>query len=221
MKQRLVFFSGMGADQRAFQYLQLDGTTCVYLNWIEPLEDEPLRKYALRLVNEVTILPTDVLIGLSMGGLVAQEVAAVFPVKAVILISSLRSGEILQPLFNSAQKLKLLKLVQKDILKKTIVNSAKIFLSKNDHRIQVIVDMLDQFSGSYYKWAMDAVLNWQGANTDCPVYHIHGSKDELFPIALVKHAEIIEGGSHLMVVTRPEEISTCILKFLAIQSEQG
>jgi pimeloyl-ACP methyl ester carboxylesterase len=71
---------------------------------------------------------TDVLIGLSMGGMVAQEVAAAYPVSKVILVSSLRSGETLQPLFTAAQKLKLMKLVQKDLLKSTIVKGAKIFL---------------------------------------------------------------------------------------------
>ncbi len=214
MAQRIIFFSGMGGDERAFQYLQLGDVERKYINWIEPLEEETLHDYALRLVAHEQIKPTDVIMGLSMGGMVAQEIAAAYPVSKVILISSLRSGETLQPLFTAAQKLKLLKLVQTDLLKATIVKGAKIFLPLNDKRLQVIVDMLDEFSGHYYKWAMNAVLNWQGANAQCPVYHVHGSKDELFPIAQVKDAEIIEGGSHLMIVTRPGEVSKVLRKFL-------
>jgi pimeloyl-ACP methyl ester carboxylesterase len=204
----------MGGDERAFQYLQLGDVERLYINWIEPQDDETLRDYALRLVAEVDIRPDDVIAGLSMGGMVAQEVAATYPVSKVILISSLRSGETLQPLFTAAQKLKLMKLVQKDLLKSTIVKGAKLFLPLNDKRLQVIIDMLDEFSGHYYKWAMNAVLLWQGANAQCPVYHVHGSKDELFPLAQVKEAEIIEGGSHLMIVTRPKEVSKVIREFL-------
>jgi pimeloyl-ACP methyl ester carboxylesterase len=107
-----------------------------------------------------------------------------------------------------------MKLVQKDLLKSTIVKGAKIFLPLNDKRLKVIVDMLDCFSGHYYKWAMNAVLQWQGADAQCPVYHVHGSKDELFPIAQVKDAEVIKGGSHLMIVTRPKEVSQVLQKFL-------
>lgn len=215
MAQRIIFFSGMGGDERAFQYLQLGDVKREYVNWIEPLHEESLRDYALRLIQPVNINANDMLIGLSMGGMVAQEIAAAYPVKKVILISSLRSGETLQPLFTAAQKLKLLNLVQKDLLKSTIVKGAKIFLPLNDKRLQVIVDMLDKFSGHYYKWAMNAVLNWQGANVNCPVFHVHGSKDELFPLAQVKHAEIVEGGSHLMVITKPAEVSRIIKDFIA------
>lgn len=214
MAQRIVFFSGMGGDERAFQYLQLGDVERLFVNWVEPLDEETLHDYALRLVADVDIKPDDVLLGLSMGGMVAQEVAAAYQVSKVILVSSLRSGETLQPLFTAAQKLKLLKLVQKDLLKTTIVKGGKIFLPKNDKRLQVIIDMLDEFSGHYYKWAMDAVLNWQGANANCPVYHVHGSKDELFPVGQVKNAEIIEGGSHLMIVTRPDEVSKVLGKYL-------
>jgi pimeloyl-ACP methyl ester carboxylesterase len=214
MAQRTIFFSGMGGDERAFQYLQLGDVERMYINWIEPHDEETLHDYALRLVADVDIKPDDVLIGLSMGGMVAQEVAAAYPVSKVILVSSLRSGETLQPLFTAAQKLKLMKLVQKDLLKSTIVKGAKIFLPLNDKRLKVIVDMLDCFSGHYYKWAMNAVLQWQGADAQCPVYHVHGSKDELFPIAQVKDAEVIKGGSHLMIVTRPKEVSQVLQKFL-------
>ena len=216
MVQRIIFFSGMGADERAFQFLKLGDVERLYLNWIEPLDEENLRDYSLRLVKDVTFRPTDVIIGMSMGGLVAQEVAAAHQVSKVILVSSLRSGETLQPLFTAAQKLKLLKLVQKDLLKATIVKGARIFLPVNDKRIKLIVEMIDKFSGHYYKWAMNAVLNWQGANAKCPVYHVHGSKDEIFPLAQVQHAEIIEGGNHLMIVTKPAEVSRFIMKFLAL-----
>lgn len=214
MAQRIIFFSGMGADQRAFQFLELGDVEREYVTWIEPEDDETLRDYSARLVKDMEFYEDDVIIGLSMGGMVAQEVAAMHQVRKVILISSLRSGETLQPLFTAAQKLKLMRLVQKDLLKSTIVKGARIFLPLNDKRLQVIVDMLDRFSGHYYKWAMNAVLHWQGADVNCPVYHVHGSKDEMFPLAQVKDAEIIEKGTHLMIVTKPREVSNQVKVFL-------
>ncbi len=214
MKQRVLFFSGMGADHRAFQFLRLENIEAVYINWIEPKTDEPLATYAQRLIHKVEIKPTDVLIGLSLGGLIAQEIAATHQVKKVILISSLRSGETMQPLFTAAQKLHILKLVHADLLKTTLVNGAKIVFRSNDERVKIMVEMLDQYSGQYYKWAMMQVLNWQGANAKCPVLHVHGDKDELFPIEQVKEAEIIANGTHLMVSLKAAEVSKKLQAFL-------
>jgi len=214
----LLFFSGMGADHRAFQYLKLDGFEKVYFDWIDPLPKELLKDYALRLVKDNPPQKDDVLIGLSMGGFVAQEIAAEFEVQMVILISSLRSGETLQPLFTAAEKLNLLTLVNENLLQKTIVAGAKLVLPIKKARIKLIAEMLDQFGGNYYKWAMNEVLHWNGANAKCAVHHIHGDKDELFPIKNVKNATIIKDGNHLMITTKAEEVSVELLKFLPARS---
>lgn len=213
--QRIYFFSGMGADHQAFAYLQLPNTTPVYCDWIEPLENENLKDYAMRLVADKPPEPDDILIGLSMGGFIAQEVAAVYDVKMVILLSSLRSGESLRPLFTAAEKLNLSHFLIPDLLKKTIVAGAKLVLPLRKERIKLIFDMLDKYDGAYYKWAINQVLLWQGVFVKCPVRHIHGDKDEIFPIARVKDAVIVPGGTHLMVVTKPKEISEIMRSFIA------
>jgi pimeloyl-ACP methyl ester carboxylesterase len=214
MAQRIIFFSGMGGDERAFQYLDLGDIQAVNIAWQDPQPNEVFHDYVLRMLGDVAIRPTDILLGLSMGGLAVQEVASVYPVKSVILISSLRSGETLQPLFTAAQNLHLLNLVQKDLLRTTIVAGAKLLKPMLQERKKVILDMLDQFSGAYYKWAMNAVLNWQGANVACPVFHVHGDKDELFPVSLAKNATIIKGGNHLMVTSKAEEVSRVVQDFI-------
>jgi pimeloyl-ACP methyl ester carboxylesterase len=61
---------------------------------------------------------------------------------------------------------------------------------------------------------MNEVLHWNGANAKCAVHHIHGDKDELFPIKNVKNAYIVKGGNHLMVVSKAHEVSAQILELL-------
>ena len=214
MAQRIIFFSGMGADERAFSFLKLTGVTSVFVNWIAPKKDEALKDYAFRLVEKTTINPDDILLGLSKGGLVAQEIASRFPVKKVILISSLRSGESLRPLFSAAQKLHLLNLVQTDLLKSTIIAGLKLYAPQHDKRLKVLTDMLDLQDGEYYKWAMNAIINWKGANVTCPVYHVHGDKDEVFPVSLVTNARIVKGGHHFMLMSKAEEVSEIVQEFI-------
>jgi pimeloyl-ACP methyl ester carboxylesterase len=129
-------------------------------------------------------------------------------------VSSLRSGEALRPLFSAAEKIRLIDFFNEELLKKAIVKGARLVLPLNEKRIILIVEMLDQFDGVFYKWAMNEVLHWDGADCLCPVYHIHGDKDELFPVGNVKDAVIIKGGTHLMVTLRAEEISKTLKKWI-------
>jgi pimeloyl-ACP methyl ester carboxylesterase len=214
VKQRVVFFSGLAADERAFAMLNLENVEAVFVNWIEPLSGENLREYAMRLVKDMEIKETDILLGLSFGGFVAQEIAAAKPVKKVILLSSFRSGENLRPLFTAAQKLHLLDFVNPDFLKSTLTNGLKIVFPNKDKIAEVIVDMINSFSGAYIKWAMNEVLQWKGAKVNCPVYHVHGDKDEIFPISLVKDAVVVKGGRHTMVALRAREVSEIINDFI-------
>ena len=215
MKQRVFFFSGMGADDRAFKYLELTDVDPVYINWIKPQKNEQLHAYAMRLIQGWELTKDDILIGLSMGGLIIQEIASVIPVKKIILISSLRSGEQLRPLFTAAQKLQLLNLVQEDLLKSAILSGAKFILPSKKERYKLMVDMLDQYDGAYYKWAMNQVLHWKGVKVACPIDHVHGDKDEVFPVSLVKDAVIVKGGTHLMVAVKAKEVSEVLQKFIS------
>lgn len=214
MKQRVIFFSGLAADQRAFSLLTLENVSAVFVNWIEPLEDEKVHDYAMRLVKDIEITKDDILLGLSFGGFIAQEIAAERSVKKVILLSSLRSGETLRPLFTAAEKLHLLDLINSDLLKSTITHGAKILLPQKDKIVKVLLEMMENFTGTYYKWAMNQVLHWNGANVTCPVYHVHGDKDEIFPISLVENAVIVKGGRHLMVATKADEVSKILMDFI-------
>ena len=74
--------------------------------------------------------------------------------------------------------------------------------------------MLDLQDGEYYKWAMNAIINWKGANVTCPVYHVHGDKDEVFPVSLVTNARIVKGGHHFMLMSKAEEVSEILQEFI-------
>ena len=39
------------------------------------------------------------------------------------------------------------------------------------------------------------------------VIHIHGNKDEIFPIKYIKNCIVIEGGTHVMILNKAKRIS--------------
>ena len=91
MKKTPVYFMpGLAADSKVFENLTLDTEkyTIYYLNWILPRTiDEDIAAYALRLSEEIKE-KDPVLIGVSFGGIIVQELANYVHTKKVIIVSS-------------------------------------------------------------------------------------------------------------------------------------
>jgi hypothetical protein len=85
-KQRIYALGGLGADHRVFQHLYLNAEIHV-LNWDKPHLKESLSDYSLRMSHQIETGFEGWLIGVSFGGIVAQEIAKIRSVK-VMLISS-------------------------------------------------------------------------------------------------------------------------------------
>ena len=62
----------------------------------------------------------------------------------------------------------------------------------------------------YLDWAIYNVLHWKTNKLLDNIIHIHGSKDEVFPIKYIKNSIIIEGGTHAMIITKAKKISLTI-----------
>ena len=74
------------------------------LEWEMPLEKETLQDYAKRMVSKVTH-PSPVLIGVSFGGILVQEMAKFVEARKVIIISSVKSNLEFPTSFKVAKKL--------------------------------------------------------------------------------------------------------------------
>ena len=70
------FISGLGADERVFQFLDLPGIEKKFIRWIEPGKNESIHSYSLRLIDQIQQNEDLVLVGISFGGMVAQEIAS-------------------------------------------------------------------------------------------------------------------------------------------------
>ncbi|MBP9190853.1 MAG: hypothetical protein KBF51_15055 [Chitinophagales bacterium] len=65
----------------------------------------------------------------------------------------------------------------------------------------------------FIKRAVHLIVSWdrtEADNLNKNIIHIHGDIDNTLPIDKVKADYIIKGGSHMMVLTRSEEISRVI-----------
>ncbi|NQY09698.1 MAG: alpha/beta hydrolase [Flavobacteriales bacterium] len=157
MESKTIYFiSGLGADERAFERInEFADYQKVYLNGIPFVKGEGLKKYTTRLISNHNIGVNDVLIGLSFGGLVAQQIAALTPINTVVLISSFRSDLDLKPLWQSLLKFRVYYLMPpfRIALMSKVVR--KWFNVRTKEGIVSIEVMVSESDLKMVKWSME------------------------------------------------------------------
>ena len=88
---RIYLLPGLGADYRIFQNIDLQGHEVINISWVEPEKQDTLATFAHKLIKEFNILPDSILIGNSLGGMFAIELAKKIKTDKVILISSIKT----------------------------------------------------------------------------------------------------------------------------------
>ena len=89
--KHVIFFSGLGADERLFQFLDLNDCRKQFIKWVKPAKKETLQSYLLKLKEQVTIDEPPILVGVSLGGMMAMEFRELIPVEKTIIISSVKT----------------------------------------------------------------------------------------------------------------------------------
>lgn len=211
--QRVYFISGLGANRRLFDFLDLSFCEPVLLDWITPLKNETLRNYAMRLR---ALMPekNPVIVGVSFGGMLAAEIAKAEPLAKVIIISSNKTSKEFPRYLRIGNQLPLYELISGNMLKKASVFSRFIFGTKTKQQKELIKEMIEETDADFMKWAIGAILKWESPKTSPNIIHIHGTADKLLPYKLVKADYTIKKGTHTMVIDKAAEISAILKKIL-------
>lgn len=204
--KHLYLFSGLGADHRVFQFLNLEGFKVTYIKWITPIARESMEKYAARLAEQIDT-KNPVLIGLSFGGMMAMEVAKLVETEKIILISSAKTKKEIPPYFRVAGRLNLNKLIPADRMKQPNAFAYRMMGAESDSEKTMMNNILTETDPVFFKWAMQKVITWKNMTLHQNLVHIHGKKDRLLPYRFVKADISIEDGTHLMTVRNAKEIS--------------
>ena len=202
---------GLGTDLRIFsrfQHLEYTG-----LEWIEPHKSESLNGYARRMAQDI-IHSAPILIGVSFGGVLAQEIASFLPLKKIVLISSIQSNSELPFHFQMMRKVPFYYLSQGNWRVKTLPLWGKLFGIHEKEEQNLLMDMFAKQSDSYRMWAINQLVFWQPQPFTSPLLHIHGTHDRVFPIRHIGSCIPIEGGDHFMVYRKAQEVERVINEWL-------
>lgn len=211
---KVYFISGLAADKRVFKYIQLpEGCEAVYLDWISPEKDESLPSYALRLASIINKEEPFALVGLSFGGMLATEIAKQYQPVVTILISSVPVSAHLPGYFKVAGKMGLHKIVPISLLKSSAATK-RFFTRELMEDKKLLWQIINESDTGLIRWSMNAILNWQNDIIPQPVWHIHGTRDEVLPVRYTHPTHTIPKEGHMMVMTCPQIINEFLAKAL-------
>lgn len=199
----VYFMPGLAASPAIFERIALpeDVFEMIFLQWQIPLENETLSEYAQRISEKITH-PNPVLVGVSFGGILVQEMARFVEARKVIIISSVRSNAQFPKRMKVAKALQAYKLIPGDLVGK-IEKLARLTTNKTvKQRMELYDKFLSVRDDRYLHWAIRNVILWNRTAIDEKVVHIHGDADEIFPIRYIKNCYIVPGGTHIMILNR-------------------
>jgi hypothetical protein len=79
----------------------------------------------------------------------------------------------------------------------------------------IIRQMARDVDPAFIRWALKAIVKWDGG-ADLPItVHIHGTRDIILPSRYTRPSHIVPDGGHLMIFNRAEAISRILEKILA------
>jgi len=214
---KVYFISGLAADSRVFKYIRLPAhCEPVFLEWIKPIKNESLQDYSLRLAERIDRNESFSIIGLSMGGMMASEIADKLKPVVTILISSIPSSKHLPFYFKTAAALKLHNAVPISVVKSAAVVK-RFFTSETDDDKKMIRQIIKESDNDFIRWAMGAILKWDHEIIPSPYIHIHGTRDEVLPMRFTKPTHVINKAGHLMIMTNAGEINKILKDVLTMK----
>lgn len=207
MNQELIhvyFMPGMAANPSIFEYIKLpeDQFKIHLLEWMLPLKDESLTQYARRM-SERIVHDNSVIIGVSFGGILVQEMSHYLNLRKLIIVSSVKSRIELPKRFKIMRRTGAYKLLPTRLLGNVDALARFAFGETITRRIELYRKYLSMSDPIYLNWAIKEMVCWdEKQRLSSDIVHIHGDKDAIFPIRNISNCIVIKGGTHVMILNK-------------------
>ncbi len=203
-KIHVYFMPGMAASSSIFERIHLPTETFEMhlLEWVLPNNNETLKEYARRMAKNINH-ENVILVGVSFGGILVQEMKQFVNLKKVIIISSVKSNAEFPRRFKVAKTTKAYKLIPTKLFE-NIEFLAKFTFGSSvlKQKIKLYEKFLSFRDKSYLDWSIEQLINWNRSIIDNEIIHIHGDADEVFPIKYINKAIHVKGGTHIIIITK-------------------
>ncbi len=206
---------GMAASPKIFELLKFPTSiSIVYLKWISPIKDESLSDYAYRISKYITT-KNPILLGVSFGGVLVQEISKIIKCEKVFIVSSIKSKKELPVTMKMAKHTKIHKLFPMQWIENIENLALFVFGDSIRFRVGLYKKYLSERDPDYLSWSINSLVNWDQEYILENVTHIHGKKDNIFPINQIKKPVIEIEGEHAIILTQANWFNENLPKLLA------
>ncbi len=194
---------GMAASPSIFKNIELpkDLFDTYMLEWFVPDGNMSLEDYARKICKNVH-QDNPVLVGVSFGGILVQEMAKLISTRKIVIISSVKLSTELPKRMRFAKYTKIYKILPFGLVNNVEVVAKYAFGDSTKKRLELYEEYLSIRDPHYLSWALDKMVNWNQEEYAPNLAHIHGEKDPVFPISNIENCIHIKDGTHVMIVDR-------------------
>ncbi len=202
-KTHLYLMPGMAANPTIFEHISLpeDKYEIHWLQWELPKKGESLSEYAQRMTAHISH-QRPVLLGVSFGGILVQEVSKHIEVEKLIIVSSIKTKYELPRRMKIAKNTMAYKLLPTSLVNNVETLAKYAFGETATKRMELYKKYLSVRDKAYLDWAIYQILHWDQEEPLPGIIHIHGQKDNVFPTSHLNDYIEVEKGTHIMIINK-------------------
>lgn len=194
---------GMAASPSIFEYIKLPESLYKIhlLEWQIPEKNETLQEYAKRMCNFIKH-DDIVLLGVSFGGILVQEMSKFIKLKKLIVVSSVKSHHELPKRYKLIKITKAYKILPTRLASNIDLLAKYAFGETIKKRVGLYKKYLSVNDKAYLDWSIKQVVCWDQEEPNPEAIYIHGDKDVIFPYSCEGNCIVIKGGTHIMIINK-------------------
>jgi pimeloyl-ACP methyl ester carboxylesterase len=210
----LYCMPGLAANSKIFEFIRLPKPFVIHkLEWIDPLPNESIQSFSKRMCEKIK-KKNPILLGVSFGGILVQEMSKIIPCHKVIIISSVKSYKEFPVHIMLGRRSKAYKYFPTQWIDKTEDFIGFVFGPSMRKRMGLYKHYLSFRSKEYLQWALHHFFQWDQKEADPKVIHIHGTHDALIPVFNIKNYIAVKGGTHAMILRKAHLLNEILLEII-------
>ncbi len=214
-KTNAYLLPGQGSDARIFSKTTLNSTYNLrHIVYPIPVKNTTLPQFAQQISGQIDTTQKFILIGVSLGGMICTELADLLKPEQIIIISSAKCRAELPRRYRFQKTFPLNKIIPARVIYWGAKLLQPLVEPDRNNAKNAFKAMLGAKNPKYLKRTADMIINWERKIYHPNIIHIHGNNDHTLPLINIKANYTIPHGSHMMALTKGEEINELLLKIM-------
>lgn len=199
----LYLMPGLAASPKIFEYIELtpENYSIHWLDWQIPHKNESFESYAERMCEFIEH-ENAVLLGVSFGGMLVQEMSKFLNLKKLFVVSSVKSYHELPKRLKILKYTKAYKVLPTQWLGNVDLLAKYAFGETIKKRVNLYKKYLSVTDKTYLDWSIEQIVCWKQDKPNPKAIYIHGEKDLVFPHSCQGDCIVVKGGTHIMILNK-------------------